>query len=140
MALELVPLMNATITIGEMATISDGPFGTRIVIDISGCHYEGERIKAKQKGSAAADWALLAPDGTATLDVRLTLETDDGALIFVSYKGKMDCSRGIGAEPIYSAPIFETGDQRYAWLNKIQAVAKGTLEGELLTYEIYELR
>jgi hypothetical protein len=37
-------------------------------------------------------------------------------------------------------PRFETGDVRYAWLNRIQAVGKGNLEGSRLTYDWYELR
>jgi hypothetical protein len=41
---------------------------------------------------------------------------------------------------VYAAPLFETGDERYAWLNRIQAVAKGTLDGPTLTYEIAEMR
>ena len=45
-----------------------------------------------------------------------------------------------GSAPIYAAPLYETGDERYAWLNRIQAVAKGALDGQSLTYEIYELR
>jgi hypothetical protein len=37
--------------------------------------------------------------------------------------------------------LFETGDARYAWLNKIQAVAKGTVDQSMvLTYEVYEMR
>jgi hypothetical protein len=36
--------------------------------------------------------------------------------------------------------LYETGDERYAWLNRIQAVAKGTLDGQTLTYEIAEVR
>jgi len=40
---------------------------------------------------------------------------------------------------IYTAPRFEAGDPSYAWLNKLQAVAKGTLDGSFLTYEVYEL-
>jgi Protein of unknown function (DUF3237) len=41
---------------------------------------------------------------------------------------------------VYSAPLFSTGDPRYAWLNKIQVVAKGTLDGQTLTYEMAEVR
>jgi hypothetical protein len=46
----------------------------------------------------------------------------------------------VGSVPIYTAPLYETGDERYAWINKIQAVAKGKTDGQLLEYEIYELR
>ena len=39
-----------------------------------------------------------------------------------------------------SAVQFETGNERYGWLNRVQAVAKGVLEGNVITYEVYELR
>jgi hypothetical protein len=35
--------------------------------------------------------------------------------------------------------VFETGDERYLWLNGIQAVAKGVRDGATLTYEMYQL-
>ena len=60
--------------------------------------------------------------------------------MYVTYQGRIDVSGGLGAAPLYTSPLFETGDERYAWLNKIQAVAKGTLDGLRLTYEIYECR
>jgi hypothetical protein len=41
---------------------------------------------------------------------------------------------------VYTAPRFETGDERYTWMNKIQAVAKGVISGGVLRYELYELR
>ena len=42
--------------------------------------------------------------------------------------------------PLFSTPRFETGDERYRWLNKLQAVGKGSLVGTTLSYELYELR
>jgi hypothetical protein len=42
---------------------------------------------------------------------------------------------------IYVTPRFETGDERYAWLNRIQAVGKGTVHEDLsLDYEWHEIR
>ena len=39
------------------------------------------------------------------------------------------------------SPRFETGDERYAWLNRIQAVRKGTVNEDLsIDYEWYEVR
>ncbi len=139
-AIELVPFATATIRIKEPIMLPNTPRGTRAIIEVPEATYEGERMRAKLKGVAAADWVTVGPDGTASLDVRLTVETDDGALIFVSYGGRTDVSEGIGAAPVYSTPLFETGDERYAWLNKVQTVAKGTIEGDVLTYEIYEVR
>ena len=81
-------------------------------------------------------------DGTALMDVRLTLETEDGALIYVEYGGRRDFSqiyKGHDA-PVYIAPRFETSDERYTWLNKIQAIGKGVAVGDSRVYEIYEVR
>ena len=140
MSIELVPLTTATITLSDPIVLPDTPSGTRIIVEVVSATFEGERLSGKQTGSAAADWMTLGPEGTGTLDVRATLETHDGALIYNFYRGRLDLSQGPGAAPIYAAPLYETGDERYAWLNKVQAVAKGKLDGQTLTYEIYELR
>ncbi len=102
---------------------------------------EGERLSAKQLGAAAADWLLVDSAGTGALDVRYCAETTDGALVYASYAGRVDLSAGLFAATVYATPLFETGDTRYAWLNKLQAVAKGTVDQSMvLTYEVYELR
>ena len=69
------------------------------------------------------------------IDVRLTLQTDDGAVVLVAYQGRGDAATGTS----YSAPLFETGDERYAWLTRIQAVGKSTFDGTQLHYEMFEL-
>ena len=77
----------------------------------------------------------------ATLDIRGTLETHDGAIIYINYDGKSDLSGGlVFPVTIYVAPRFETSDPRYAWLNKVQAVGKGFVDENLsLEYEWYEM-
>lgn len=140
MSIELVPLMTATINLREPIMLPNTPSGTRLIIEVASATFEGDRIRGKQKGVAAADWLTVGPEGTGTLDVRATLETDDGALIYSFYRGRLDASQPIGSAPIYNAPLYETGDERYAWINKIQAVGKGKTDGQILEYEIYELR
>jgi hypothetical protein len=141
MALELEPLCTARIGLAPPILLPGTPSGTRIIVDVTGVEVEGPRITAHQKGTSGADWMVSGPDGTlGSADVRMTWETDDGALILVQYRGRLDLSQ---APPVvYAAPLFETGDERYAWLARIQGVAKGTLSPDmsLLTYEMYELR
>jgi hypothetical protein len=110
-----------------------------MILEVLDARTEGERFTSRIKGSANADWLLVGADGTGSLDVRATVETDDGALVFIQYTGRTDLSGGPGA-PVFVTPRFETGDVRYAWLNRIQAVGKGNLEGSRLTYDWYELR
>jgi len=141
MALELIPFATATATLAPPIMLPNTPAGTRVIFEIVDYRWEGPRFTARQKGSAAADWLLLGPDGTGTLDVRVTLETPDGAVVLVHYGGRVDGSKGLGGEaPVYAAVQFETGNERYGWLNRVQAVAKGVLKGNVITYEVYELR
>ena len=137
---ELIPLARASATLSPPVVLPNTPAGTRVIFEMTDYRFEGERFTARQKGVAAADWLVVGPDGTGTLDVRVTLETRDGALVLLRYGGRVDASRGLGGAPIYAAPQFETGDERYAWLNRIQAIAKGTLDGNALVYEVYEVR
>jgi len=140
MSLELVPLCTLTFTLGPPTMIPNCPAGTRVIVEVGDGKVEGERLRGKQKGVAAADWATVGPEGTGTVDVRVVFETHDGAAVFVQYNGRLDVSKGTGGAPVYAAPRFETGDERYAWLNKVQGASKGIIEGTTLTYEVYELR
>lgn len=138
MALELVPLCTEKLVLERPLRIKDAPYGTRFSIGIVEGRVEGERLKGSLKGPGG-DWFLMGAGGVGTLHVHGQIETDDGALIYVQYEGRQDLSQGTGA-PLYVAPTFQTGDERYAWLNKVQAVGKGALDGANLTYEWYELR
>ena len=84
----------------------------------------------------------MGPEGTGTVDDRWTLRTDDGAVIFVQFNGRLDASEGLQFPvTVYVAPRFETGDERYAWLNRIQGVGKGIFYEDLsLDFEWYEVR
>jgi hypothetical protein len=139
MTLELVPLATMVVELADPLVLAETPSGVRVIVEVKSFTVVGDRLKASDKGRGAADWLTIGPDGTATLDVRAVMETDDGALIYAYYQGRRDFSESMEA-PLYTAPKFETGDDRYRWLNKIQAVAKGTVEGSTLTYELYELR
>ena len=83
----------------------------------------------------SADWALVRPDGTLKLDVRLLLRTDDGADVYMHYSGiGLD-----GGARLRTAPQFETGDERYAWLNAVQAVGTGSSDCTVFYYQVYEV-
>ena len=130
MAIELVPLCTLHVQLKPPIEVGAGCAGTRVIVEVASAEVKGDRLRAELAGAAVADWILIGPDGTATLDIRATLRTDDGAIIFMQYNGKAasDCSQGLQLPAtIYVTPRFETGDERYAWLNRIQAVGKGTV-------------
>ena len=137
--LELIPLCEVTMQVGESHAIGQTPTGEMMIGEITRARWEGERFRASLRGSAAADWMTFAPDGNGSPDVRMTLETDDGALVFVSYSGRFHGATATA----YTTPTFRTGDARYAWLNSAQAVGKGSFEantGRIHYPMMYEMR
>jgi len=139
MPLELIPLCTIDAVLAEPLVPGAGPAGFRMVFEVKSATVSGERITGSLRHGTAADWIVL--NGTVgTLDVRTVLETTDGAIIYCTYEGRVDLSQGPGALPMYVAPKFETGDDRYAWLNTIQAIGVGTTEGSALHYEWFEAR
>lgn len=140
MTIELVPLCELRIAIGDTIMIPGGPAGMRVIVETAGGEVVGERLSGVVHGVSGGDWLTVDDQGVAIVDVRLTIRTHDDALVFVQYGGRIDMSGGPGTAPIYAAPTFETGDDRYRWLNTVQAVAKGTLDGQDLTYEVAEVR
>lgn len=137
--IELYPLGRMEVQLGEPVNVGGGPKGSRVVIDVPAVRLTGERINAELATNDAADWATFSEDGKlASLDVRLTLKTHDGAFIYVEYTGRMDVDAGL----IAVAPTFETGSEEYAWINAVQAVAAGQVDmaSGLLVYNIYEAR
>lgn len=105
--------------------LPDSPAGTRVIVEFDNAVFDGPKLRAKQKG-VAADWLSIGPHGVASLDIRLTLETDDGALIYMEGHGRTDAAQfATKGGPMVWAPRFETGDERYRWLNLVQAVSSG---------------
>lgn len=136
--LELVPLGRMVATLRRPFVLEGTPAGGRRIFEVESGRIEGPRLRASLRGAAAADWLTVGPDGTGSLDVRALVETDDGALVFVHYTGRVDLSQP--GSPVYATPRFDCGDERYRWLNRVQAVGKGRFDGTTLEYELFELR
>jgi Protein of unknown function (DUF3237) len=133
--LELVPLGHLTIALKAPIVLAGCPFGTRVIVEVDSARLEGDRVQGSMTGTANADWLTVGADGTGALDVRSLMETDDGALVFCHYTGRID----LAEQTSWSTPLFETGDERYAWMNGRQFVAKGKTDGTTLVYEVFEL-
>ena len=122
---------------GTRTVIENGPQGTRTIVQVLGGRFEGPRIKASVQ-TPAGDWITNRADGSSRLDVRLTLKTDDGALILVTYNG-ISQATNTGAS-LRIAPLFETGDSRYVWLTRLQAVGVGERVGTAVKYDLFALK
>jgi hypothetical protein len=135
--LELVALATMTATFSETFVLEGTPAGGgtsskwgRWPSKVSGC--------ATPKGRAAADWLVVGPDGTGTLDVRALVE-DARRCAGVRAVPRPDRSGRRRGRSRVRGRVFGDRRQRYRWLNKIQAVGKGTFDGTTLTYELFEL-
>lgn len=131
--------------------LGDAPPGRRRIIPITGGTFRGERL-AGRVIPGGADWQIVRTDGVAELDARYTLETDDKALIYVrnfGYRhGPADVLRKLAAgeavDPalyyMRTTPRFETGAERYRWLNGLICVATGARRAAAVELEIFEVR
>ncbi len=107
-----------------------------MIFAVEPVEFEGERLKGSHN-AASADWFTIDPRGVGHARCSATMETHDDVTIFTSDRGHVSVAAG-GA--VHSAPVYDTGDERYRLLNSIDAVTKGTLDGGRLSYEIYEVR
>ncbi len=114
--------------------LANAPQGTRVIVTVTGGSFEGPRLRGTVDNSGG-DWVSLRADGSIKLDVRIMLKTDDGADIFMRYEGTG--VRVDGQLRLATAPLFETGDERYAWLNHTQAVATGSSGNNVVTYDVF---
>lgn len=128
-------------------------FGRRMIAALTGGDITGDRLRGRVM-PGGGDWATIDENDTLRLDARVTFETHDGAQIFVSYRGILrpmaaahrhaikggpqnDAER---AEVYFrTTPLFETGDERYLWLNDIVTVALGASIGGAVSYDVFEL-
>lgn len=145
------PLFELTLQVPTITDLGPTPNGHRKIATVAGGQFEGERMQGTVEASPGGDWLLLRPDGVLVLDVRLTLRTHDGALIYMTYRGLRHgpaevMARLNAGEPVDPSlyyfrmtPIFETSDARYAWINQLVAVGVGRREATGPIYSVHEI-
>ena len=139
------------IKIDEIADLGRGPFGQRLISNVTGGQIVGNRLKGTIV-SPGGDWALVGKDGFARIDVRLTFKTVDGALIYVQFFGLAQLTPAImsiasgdtvatfGEQYIFVNPRLETGDLRYSWVNQTMFIGEGhLLPGPRIEFHVYRV-
>jgi len=144
------PLFTLTLKVPKIQSLGRTPLGERRVAVVSGGSFEGPKLRGTVD-DGGSDWIIGHPDGALQLDVRLTLRTEDGHLIGVTYRGFRHgpaaviarLNRGEAVDPgeyyFRIAPFFETASERYAWLNRIVAVGLGHRLPEGPVYRVFEV-
>jgi hypothetical protein len=113
--------------------------GKRIIQELKSVQLDG-RVQGTMTGRAAADWLTVDDDGNVTLDIRVVIQTDDGAQVYVHLDGRAQWPERLGDGAIYSRATLEAGDERYAWVNHLPLVSKGAVApGGGVAHELFEL-
>src|SRR5437016_13905554 len=114
------PLLTLQVFVAPPQKLGSVPHGTRVIAPITSGSFEGPRLRGKVL-PGGGDWTLLRSDGVLELELRITLETDDGALIYMTSFGLRHgppeilaaLARGESVDrPTYyfrTAPTFERG-------------------------------
>ena len=74
-------LMMLELKVGTTHNLGAVPHGTRRTAPLNGGSFEGPRLRGSVVAGGSADWQVLRSDGVLEMDLRVTLQTDDGALI-----------------------------------------------------------
>lgn len=133
-AIDACPLMVLHLTTSPTQEIGATPEGTLSIFPVIGGSFEGERLRGTVL-AGGGDWVTARADGTMTLDLKVTLETDDGSLIHMTFTGVRDDGNGY----FRTLPRFETAAPRYAFLNRLLAVGTGEIRADGPVHIIEEI-
>jgi hypothetical protein len=149
-------LFEARVRLDQPHHIGQTPEGYRMNVPVAGGRFEGPRLSGEIVPFSGADWSRIRADGSGALDVRMTLRTDDGVLIYVHWHGimsfapeeqayaldfaKPDDPSGATRYYFRASPRFEVADERYAWLNNLICVTKSRTGGGGVIHRVFAIR
>ena len=146
-SLSLVYRLDAVL--GEPLDLGEVSQGRRRIVPQLGGTLEGPDMKGKLLPGVSADWQILLPDGTALGDIRYTLQTDAGALLYVQSRGvrhgspavleRLGRGEDVGASEytFRTSTQIETASRGLAWLNKGVFISVGGRNAGGVAYETY---
>jgi hypothetical protein len=136
---------------GPLPATDGSPRGARQYWEMTEGTLRGDRIQATI-AMPGGDWHVVGSDQFGRPDVRVQFLTEDGAVVLLHYTGLVerapvfneaaDAGGGTGWDDQYMRMFmtFDTGAERYAWLNRHLFVARGRLAGPAkIEYEIYRV-
>jgi len=142
----LTPVYRLEATLGEPHDLGHGH---RRIAPLTGGVFSGPEMKGTLIGGESADWQTVLADGTALGDIRYTLQTDGGDLLYVQSRsirhGPAEVlarlSRGENVDPseytFRAATQIETGAPALDWLNTGVFLSVGGRAPGRVIYETY---
>lgn len=139
------------IKMGDLITVGQVPLGERRVVPLIGGTFEGKGFKGEVL--PGADWQYIAqPSGSAMVDAKYLLKTDDGVLITVHNHGwrcyppellaRLASGEDVDTTGYYfkATPEFEVPPSKYSWLNEVISVCSGTRGKNSVILDFYVVR
>ena len=136
-------------TVGDPQDVGEISAGHRRIVPLTGGTFSGPELRGTLLPGASADWQIMLPDGTALGDVRYTLETDRGDLLYVQSQSVRHGSTAVlerlargedvdaGEYTFRTAVKIETGTDSLHWLNKGVFIGVGGRQRGGVIYEVY---
>ena len=136
-------------TVGEPLEFGDIAQGRRRIVPLTGGTFAGPELNGKLLPGSSADWQTVLPDGTALGDIRYTLQTNDGDLLFVQSRGVRHGSPEVLARLARGEDVdateytfrtstqIETAAPALDWLNKGVFISVGARQPDRVIYETY---
>lgn len=136
-------------SVGDPQDVGEISAGRRRIVPLTGGNFSGPELRGKLLPGASADWQIVLQDGTALGDVRYTLETERGDLLYVQSRSVRSGSRAVleqlgrgedvdaGEYTFRGAAKIETGTDSLDWLNKGVFVSVGGRQRGGVIYEVY---
>ncbi len=136
-------------TLGQPLDLGESSQGHRRIVPLTGGTFNGPQLRGKLLPGASADWQSVLPDGTTLGDIRYTLETDAGELLYVQSQGVRHGSAEVlarlarGEDVVASEYTFRTSTRIEAaarhldWLNKGVFISVGGRQSDGVIYETY---
>ena len=144
------PMFAMRLDVRPLLIVGATPGAYRRVGVVTGGSFEGERLSGAVL-DGASDWQTVRNDGSTTLNVRLVLKTEDGALIGMTYQGlrhgppdiiaRIEKGEVVDPASYYFRinPLFETEAAKYDWINRVIAVGIGHRFGDGPVYSVFEV-
>lgn len=143
-------IFEAKVTLDPVQELGITTYGKRRIIPITGGTFEGPLMKGVIV-PGGADWQTVRTDGSADLEARYTLKTDDNVLIYIQNKGVRHAkpevlarmAKGEKVDPseyyMRTAATFEVAEGKYAWLTKAVVVSTGARMSDHVLLKFYKV-
>jgi hypothetical protein len=145
----LTPVYRLEATLGAPLELGDTAQGHRRIVPMTGGKFTGPQVSGTLIAGASADWQTILPDGTAQGDIRYTLQTEPGEVLYVQSRSVRHGSaevlarlaRGEDVDPseytFRTSTQIETAAPALDWLNKGVFVSVGGRQPAGVIYETY---